>query len=340
MFKQVKLTNFFLGLCLLSLPLGLSYANDCSLDELLKVLKNNLTEKYKNVLVNENANAHAKKMKSLGLSDTSYMVKWDLKRKNQSGPWAMKGNTFINGIKAKDGKKWMDEVGMKSFGLGFEEMPGDVYSTPTAVLRWKNHFLYFGNIQGDSVEDLALKFEHSKPWTESTFMATEEELKAIKEFFEARARGEIVAKRKVRSSQFGTIEEGDIIQPDFDFAGDNLFEESCANACTSMFNPRWLEHYDAPKALQLAAMAVDKGIRPEVNAKALVYYNFRNTQASAITVLGLPNQTTPASFLEENEWSQIGGMMWGFIPDRMPSKPSPNYTNKRFLISDWLAQNE
>lgn len=321
-------------------PIGFSLANDCSLDDLLKILKGNLTARYKNVLVNERATTHAKKMKSLGLADTSYMVKWELKRENQAGPWAMKGNTFINGIKTKDGQKWMDEIGMKSFGLGFEELPGDVYSTPTAVLRWKNQYLYWGSIQDTDLEDLAMRFNPSNGWTEATFMASEAELQAIKEFFEARVKREILAKKRVRSSQFGTIEVGEPIAPEFDFAGSNLFEESCANACTSVFNPRWLEHYDAPKALQLASLALETGIRPEVNAKALIYYNFRNTQSSGITVLGLPNSTTASSFIEENEWSQIGGMMWGFIPDRAPSKPSPNYTNTRFLIPQWLAQNE
>lgn len=340
MFKQIKKNNFFYVLLLFILPFFSTHSNDCSLEELLKVLKKDLTAKYKKQLVNEKANSHALDMKSLNLTQTSYMVKWKLKRKNQSGPWAMEGNTFINGIKQQDGKKWMKEVGMKSFGLGFEKLPGQVTDTPTAVLRWKNHFLYFGNIQGDIVEDLTMKFDYSRAWTESTFMASEEELQAIKLFFESRTQGEIIAKRKIRSSKLGTIEVGERINPEFDFEGENLFEESCAYACTSMINPRWLEHYDAPRALQLAILATETGIRPEVNAKALIYYNFRNTQASAITVLGLPNNTTSSDFIQKNEWSQIGGMMWGFIPDRMPSKPSPNYINERFTISDWLSRRE
>lgn len=341
MFNKI---NNALFIALASLLLGLSfgnlYANDCDLGDLLKVLKGDLTGRYKTVLENKAATKHAKKIKSLGLSETSYMVNWQLKRQNQSGPWAMKGNTFVNGIKRSDGKKWMDEVGMKSFGLGFEEHPNDVYDTPSAVLRWKNHYLYFGSIQGHSVDDLSTRFEPSGNWTEATFMATEEELQAIKKFFEARVKGEILAKKTVRSRNFNNIEVGDVIEPDFHFSGENLFQESCASACTSVFNPRWLEHYEAPDALQLASIALDKGIRPEVNAKALIYYNFRNTQSSGITVLGLPNDLTGKKFLEENEWSDIGGMMWGFIPDRMPSKPSPNYTNKRLLIPQWLAENE
>lgn len=338
MFNKIK--NLLLIIAVIfGLPMVGVQANDCDLDELLKVLKGDLTGRYKNVLENKTATKHAKRVKNLGLSDSSYMVKWQLKRENQTGPWAMKGNTLVNGIKRSNGRKWMDEIGMKSFGLGFEELPGDVEDTPSAVLRWKNHYLYFGAIQGDSVADISRHFDPSNRWTEATFMATEEELQLIKAFFEARVNGEILAKKAVRS-RGSIIEVGQRIDPQFDFTGSNLFEESCASACTSVFNPRWLEHYDAPKALQLASIALDKGIRPEVNAKALVYYNFRNTQSSGITVLGLPNEITGAKFMEENEWSQIGGMMWGFIPDRMPSKPSPNYTNKRFLIPQWLAENE
>lgn len=313
-------------------------AEECELDQLLKQLKDDFTERYQEIEFNENAKKHAKKVKRLGLGKASYMVDWQLKRKNQMGPWAMKGNTLINGIRKSDAKKWMDEIGMKSFGLGFEQHPDTVYDTPTAVLRWKNHFFYFGNIQGRNLRDLDMLLDPRETFVETTFMASEAELKAIREFMEARVSGEILAKRKVRGG--GQVYEvGDKIYPRFEFTGENLFDESCAYACTSPFNPRWLEHYDSPQALKLASMALEKGIRPEVNAKALIYYNFRNTQSSGVTVLGLPNDMTAKKMIEENHWSETGGMMWGFIPDRIPSKPSPNYDDQRSTIEQWLQRN-
>lgn len=332
--RLIKALCLFLNLCLTPFAL----ADDCSLDELLKTLKGKFTERYQGIEFNENAKKHAQRMKSLELDDASYVVDWQLKRKNQMGPWAMKGNTLVNGIRKSQGQQWMDEIGMKSFGLGFEEHPDTVTSTPTAVLRWKNHFFYFHNIQGQSFRDLELYLNPNKTFVESTFMASEAELKAIRDFIESRVGGEVLAKRKVRSGN-KVYEIGDEIKPGFVFTGDNLFDESCANACTSPFNPRWLEHYDTPEALKLASLALEKGIRPEVNAKALIFYNFRNTQASSITVLGLPNDMTSKQLIEDNHWSETGGMMWGFIPDRPPSKPSPNYQNQRYTLDEWLQRN-
>lgn len=332
----MKLLNQVFILFLIFSPAHVS-AQSCEFDELIKELKGKFTQRYQKIEVNENANAHAKKLKRLGLTDTSYMVEWELKRKNQMGPWAMKGNTLVHGVKSSQGGKWMEEIGMKSFGFGFEQYPNNVFDTPTAVLRWKNHFFYFGNIQDDNIRDLDMSFDPLREFTEATFMASEAQLTAIKDFIEARVLGEVLAKKKIRNGA-NIIEKGEELRPEFKFTGNNLFDESCANACTSPFNPRWLEHYDSPQALRLASLALEKGIRPEVNAKALIFYNFRNTQASAITALGLPEKLTAKEFIEENHWSETGGMMWAFIPDRQPSKASPNYHNQRFMINDWLQR--
>ena len=310
---------------------------DCNLDDLIKHLRRNLTDQFKDVTENTRATEHARLMKRKGLDKIGYMNKWELKRANQAGPWAMKGNTYVHGVLKSDGQKWMDEVGMKSFGLGYFEHPDSVYDTPSAVLRWKNVYLSFGEVRGGPVSVFDRGSNATSAFTETTFMATEEELAAIRKFIVSRVNREITALKSVSGSG-QRLEPGDVIHPEFDFNGSNLFEESCAYACTSMFNPRWLEHYDAPEALKLALVAKDRGIRPDTNAKALIFYNYRNTQADAITVVGLPDNTTNASFLSENHWSQAGGMMWGFIPDRQPAKPSPNYTSKRFTLNEWLGQ--
>lgn len=310
--------------------------DDCNLKDLLKVLRNSLTDKYKNVTVNEKATEHLKLAKRKGLDKIGYMSKWSLKRNNQAGPWAMKGNTLVHGIKESDGPRWMEEIGKKSFGLGYFEHPWDVDGTPSAVFRWKDVYLSFSDIQrGDATRVFSSRRNGRSPFTEATFMASEEELEAIKDFLVARMNREVLAQKRVRS-RGATYEPGDPISPDFEFTGNNLFEESCANACTSMFNPRWLEHYDAPEALKLALLARDRGLSPEVNAKALIFYNFRNTQADAITIMALPNNTTAEGFLQDNNWNRAGGMMWGFIPDRQPASPSPNYNNERIPFSDWL----
>lgn len=309
---------------------------ECNLEDLIKQLKRSLTDRFKDVLVNENATEHARTIKRLGIDDLSYMTKWELKRDNQAGPWAMKGNTLVHGIKSEDTKKWMDEIGKKSFGLGYFEDPREVDGTPSAVFRWKDKYFSFRDIQG---HDTTIFNRTSSPgdrsFVESTFMATDEELEAIKNFLIARINREIKAQKTIRSRDI-RYDEGDPIDPSFDITGDNLFEESCANACTSMFNPRWLEHYDAPDALKMAKLTSELGIRGEVNAKALIFYNFRNVNTDAITIMGMPNNMTADQFRNEMHWSQAGGMMWGFIPDRIPNRPSPNYTTTRVPLNEWL----
>lgn len=332
-----SLRIFFFALFVFAQIPIVSGEEDCNLDDLIKHLRHNLTDQFKDITENTRATDHARLMKSKGLDEIGYMNKWELKRANQAGPWAMKGNTYVHGVKKSDGQKWMNEVGMKSFGLGYFEHPDQVYDTPSAVLRWKNVYLSFGDVRRNDVSVLNNQSNGTMAFTETTFMASEAELAAIRKFLEARMNAEIKAVKAVRGSG-RRLNPGDTIAPEFDFSGNNLFEESCANACTSMFNPRWLEHYDAPEALKLAMIARDRGISPETNAKALIFYNFRNTQADAITIMGLPNNTTQAGFLSENHWSQAGGMMWGFIPDRQPAKPSPNYSSKRFTLNEWLSQ--
>jgi hypothetical protein len=324
-----------LGLLLLNLTPAFADP-DCNIDDLIRHLKNNLTDQFKDVHVNEKATAHAQRMRSADLDELGYMVKWELKRDNQAGPWAMKGNTFVHGVKQADGSKWMNEVGKKSFGLGYFEDPRDVDGTPSAVFRWKDKYFSYFDIQDEDPTIFSRRGSlGNQSFVEATFMASDEELETIKNFIIARINRDIRAQRAVRAS--GSLyNRGDRISPDFDFNGNNLFEESCANACTSMFNPRWLEHYDAPEAIKMAKITSDRGIRSEVNAKALVFYNFRNVNADAITIMGVENSASGAQFRNEMHWGQAGGMMWGFIPDRIPSRPSPNYTTTRIPINEWL----
>src|SRR5687767_8543296 len=88
-----------------------AFAEDCDLDGMLKKLRNNLHDRYARVTVNEVANQQARKLKRERLDELAYMVKWRLSRPNQRGPWGMRGNTLVSGIKKKDLGKWMDKVG-------------------------------------------------------------------------------------------------------------------------------------------------------------------------------------------------------------------------------------
>ncbi len=170
-------------------------------------------------------------------------------------------------------------------------------------------------------------------------MATDEELDAMEAFLKARVESEIKARRKINMRSSGILEVGEPIRPSFDLTSANLLQESCAGACTSMFNPSWLTHYDAPEALVLAMMAVEKGLKNYTSANALIYSNFRNPNVDAITTLGIHKDEfkNTEDFISNMHWSDIPGMMWGFIPDRPPLKPSPNYTSERISIGDWLT---
>ena len=109
-------------------------------------------------------------------------------------------------------------------------------------------------------------------------------IKAIEKFIYERRIGNIKAVRNLpghTSSSTGmtqVIKTGDVINPQYKHDGNNLYRESCAGTCTSMFNPRWLEHYDAPAALILAGIAQSKGINPVVNSKEFIFSNFTEFQ--------------------------------------------------------------
>lgn len=338
--KQTLLISLSV-LTLISSP-AIIRAEECDLPTLVKELKKSFGVRFREVTVNKNAAAHGKLIKKVGLDeDYAYMVDWKLKRDNQRGPWAMKGNTLIHGVRSDQRALWMEEIGQKSFGLGFQKMPWDVEDSLTGVLRIKDKFYMYFEIQFHSgMADLTnIDANNTKDWTEATFMATDEELEAMLKFLQDRTENKILAKKNLGSSGL-KIAKGQPIKPTFNITEAQITQESCAAACTSMFSPDWLYHYDSPTALSLAAMSVEKGLRNHSNAKAYVYSNFRNPNLSAITILGVNKlHAMPASFLAGTNWGDLGGMMWGFIPDRAPKNPSPNYTNTRTPLKEWMRNN-
>lgn len=343
MFNQIKksLLTSFGALVLISTPV-IVHAEECDLPTLVKELKQSFGKRFRDITVNKNAAAHGKLIKKSGLDDSySYMVDWKLKRENQRGPWAMKGNTLIHGVKADQQELWMEKIGQKSFGLGFLDVPWNVEGGLTGVLRIKDKFFRYSEIQYQKgFTNLSnANSTNTRDWTEATFMATDEELEAMIKFLEDRTENRILAKKNL-ASDIKSIPKGEPIKPTFNITEAQITQESCAGACSSMFSPDWLFHYDTPTALRLATMAVEKGLKNQSNAKAYIFSNFRNPNTSAITILGV-DQTypEPASFLAGSNWGDLGGMMWGFIPDRAPKNPSPNYTNTRTSIKEWLRQN-
>lgn len=343
MFNKVKKSLFtsLSVIVLISTPVMIN-AEECDLPTLVKELKQSFGVRFREVTVNKKATEHGRLIKASGLDDGySYMVDWKLKRDNQRGPWGMKGNTLVHGVKSSQRAQWMEKIGQKSFGLGFQELPSDVSGGLTGVLRIKDKFFDYWEIQRhDGFSSLRNQDASNKyDWSEATFMATDEELEAMLKFLEDRTENRIIAQRNLISKNH-TIAKGQPIKPKFNIKEDTLTQESCAAACSSMFSPDWLSHYGTPTALRLAAMSVEKGLRNHSNARAYVYSNFRNPNLSAITILNVEKRNPkPEDFLEGTNWGELGGMMWGFIPDRAPKNPSPNYTNRRITLKDWLQQN-
>jgi hypothetical protein len=285
--------------------------------------------------INENANALARTLKRKGLDTYTYMAKWKAPNNEAKiGPWAREGNTLVVGTVADQVDEWMETVGKKSFGFMVNGLPED--GRHTGILRVGDTIYYYDYIQ----EAPNAEFKHDAlRWlkgldgtgrTEATFMATPEELRAIKKFIEDRAHGRVTAQSPLRG-----YAEGEAIRPEWSMSGDTLLKESCSSACTSPFDFRWISHYRDGQALQEIAEALM--IKPEYVAKRNIWSNFRNPYASAITLhrIDLSKRGLVEDFVNNNNWHPLRGLpQWGIIPDPRAGQTGGGVEIERVPLAD------
>lgn len=271
----------------------------------------------------------------MGLEDTSYVTRWALTpagRQSALGRFPAKGEFVVTGIPSAKFNTWMNQVGKDTVGLVLDDHPSN--SPGTASLRVGKNYFSFWDIQDFKDGRFQPSRFVSNALTELTLPISAVEQKAILDFIKARQRHEIIAKH----SRGAGVKEGEPIKPDFDSSKFTLAEESCAAACTSWFDRRWLEHYDAPAALLRLVEQYD--LKATFVAKQMVWGHVRLPGPIGITIFGLEQSPElMASFREKNEWHTIRGIpAFGYIPDPK-SGLTGTVKSKRMTLSEWLESN-
>jgi hypothetical protein len=266
----------------------------------------------------------AERIKNTDLGRYAYMAYW--KDANTDSPWTRKGNTLVVGTTAETTDKWMDTIGDHSIGLMLNGLPED--GPGTAILRVGNTIYYYGAIQGRGtrtdrkVLDARpyLQALHRSGRVEATFILKPRELQAVREFVEARGRGEVIAQTPLRGYRVG-----EPLKPRFKHTGTSLHFESCAGACTSPFDYRWHDHSELGDILR--SITDQNGLDPTHVAKRLIWSNFRNPYTSAITLhrIDLSKKNLVDNFQANLSWGPLRGLAsWSGIPDPKPARAGHN----------------
>jgi hypothetical protein len=275
----------------------------------------------------------AKEMVESGTENDAYVVKWRALNAKAQGPLDPSGELLVVGVRTENFAKWMEDVGEHSIGLAVDSLPE---SNPgTAYLRIGNRLFSFSNIQNardGQTRSRELK-EPGLGWVEATFTVTKAEMDAILDFIAARGKGIPAAQDVPRA-----FKKGELIRPYFEIEGYTLKRESCAGACTSWFDPKWLVHYTGKTKDVLVNLARRLNIEPTFVAKRNVWQNARNSNTMSITVVGIDQSKRidpEKPLIETNKWYNLRGLpVYGLIPD--PVGDSRTVEATRMDLREWL----
>lgn len=283
-----------------------------------------------------------------GFEKDGYVVRWKALTEKAQGPLDPGGDLLVTSVTGQNANLWMKEIGERSIGLSVRGLPE---SNPgTATLRVGDRIFSFSVIQQtlspDHIQtgakmnsrsfDSGLIQDKAAQYTEATFMVTREEMGAVLDFITARQWG-IQATRDIGKMYY----KGNTIRPRFDAHKFTLKEESCAAACTSWMDPKWLEHYEGPGKGVLLQLVKRLKLKPTYVAKQNIWANSRNDQALGITLFGLDAKLSEgqesAPLIETNKWYKLRGIpVHGLIPD--PIGKSTTVESRRLTLSDWISE--
>lgn len=272
------------------------------------------------------------------LAEDAYVVRWRALTEKAQGPWAESGELMVVGVREKNFEKWMDTIGERTVGLVALGLPES--SPGTAALRVGRRFFSFMDIQNrfgrlQWQRASVNKAEYEAGWTETTFAVSRVEMDAILDFLLARSKGIPAVKDLPRS-----FRKGEPIRPEFDAEKFTLKLESCAAACTSWFDPKWMAHYQAPGREILERLADRLNLKPTYIAKQNIWSNARNPETLSLTVIGIDqSERVPMDrpLREVNKWFNLRGMpVHALIPDTTGN--SKTIDSHRFSLEDWLAE--
>ncbi len=287
----------------------------------------------------------AQSMVDLGLSQTAYVVRWQSTSPTARGPFPERGEFLVSGVPKDKIEAWMEKVGSESVGLVISGLPER--NPGTASLRIGDRYFTFSDIQKDEASDdgsfIAKVRQASWGYSELTLPISKAEQQHILDFILARQEGRVLARRDLR----GGPRAGQPIRPSFDSEAFTLREESCAAACTSWFDPKWLAHYEGAEPLR--AIAERLNLRPTYIAKQMLWGHVRQPGPIGLTMFGIdrdPNQVRlpgraggpqlMADFIHQNEWFKVRGMpAHGYIPDPLRGRTG-TIQSERIPLNDYL----
>jgi hypothetical protein len=288
---------------------------------------------YRFPAVNEKANEVATILERHGLDRHAYMAKWKAPNiEAKIGPFNRQGNTLVVGLESNQLEEWMNRVGKKSFGLMVTDIPEN--NPGTAGLRIGDKIYTYGDIRDGGTPANALQALRGSQYTETTFMATPAQLAEIRRFVETRGRQGVISDGTIRG-----YPEGTPITPEFDPNSFTMKKESCAGACSSPFDYRWLSQYDHGDAMKTITSSLM--IAPTYVAKRNIWGNFRNPYAAAITIFGIDSSSRNLTqdFIGNNSWGYLRGLpQWGVMPDPQDGVSGSGAgatVVERFRLADW-----
>lgn len=328
--------RFFIAILVLTIIAALDASHSATrCEKQFKAVAEEAAPSFANVDFHQVKLDYTKALVRMGLEGTAYVTRWALTpagRQSALGRFPSKGEFIVTGIPSVKFNTWMNQVGKDTVGLVLDDHPGN--SPGTASLRIGKHYFYFREIQDLSKGRFQPDRFESSALTELTLPITAAEQKAILDFIKSRQRHEVIAKH----SRGAGVKEGEPIAPEFDSSKFTLAEESCAAACTSWFDRRWLEHYEAPAALLRLVERFD--LKATFVAKQMVWGHVRLPGPIGITIFGLEHSPDlMASFREKNEWHTIRGIpAFGYIPDPK-SGLTGTVKSKRLTLTEWLEAN-
>lgn len=328
--------RFFLAILVLTIVALMDAADSATrCEQQFKVIAAEAEPVFADVDLRQVKVDYTKALVSMGLEDTSYVTRWALTpagRQSALGRFPAKGEFVVTGVPSVKLNAWMNQVGKDTVGLVLNDHPAN--NPGTASLRVGKYYFSFQFIREFHLGRFTPMGFQSAALMELTLPITAAEQKAILDFIRTRQRHELIAKH----SRGAGVKEGEPIAPEFDSSKFTLAQESCAAACTSWFDRRWLEHYDAPAALLRLVERFD--LKSTFVAKQMVWGHVRLPGPIGITIFGLEQSPElMASFREKNEWHTVRGIPpYGYIPDPK-SGLTGTVKSKRMTLKEWLEAN-
>lgn len=264
--------------------------------------------------------------------------------KHNRGRW--QNVTAVATVTPQNAQGWMDQVGQHSVGFMIGSGPSETWGS--GYVRVGTKFYSYNTVRGGGTartQDM-VSYSRGLSMTESTFMASEPEMKGLIAFYQARAANQVLKSN------------GQPLLPSWVNPGrSNTRTEGCAGASSSVLNPSWLRAFrrsvphlqawgrtnnnrylanvTAADALALEGFVARIGARQQTDPKALVRTNF--DKADAVTLFNPGTGNNPLADLTWNRGAWRGMASLPIVPDLGPGQSSGSFQSERMSLASFAA---